>query len=179
MKTDKVKLIKFTEKSITPEYVSWLNDQEVNRYLDTGRIPVSFDDVFAPRDDKNLMFMVMTNMYYDEYGDIQTDTDYVKYIGTCSLHKIDWIVRKCEIGYMIGNKKFWGLGIASDVVKVLSDYAFSRLNMNKITAGVVGDNSGSKKVLEKNGFVLNSVEPQDYFLDKYLDTFRYYKMRAG
>ena len=161
-----LKLYKFTERYITPEYIGWLNDSETNRFLDVGRIPVVREEVFAPKDDKNLMFAVM------EEGSSN-------YIGTCSLHKIDWISRKAQIGYMMGSKKHWGKGLATELIGLLTDYGFNRLGLNKITAGVVDGNVGSVKVLEKNGYTKYGTNPQDYYLEgEYLDTHLFYKLRG-
>jgi hypothetical protein len=58
------------------------------------------------------------------------------------------------------------------------DYAFNRLNLNKVTAGVVKGNEGSAKVLIKNGYKQYCTNPQDYYLEgKYFDTERFYKLQ--
>lgn len=166
---ENIKLVKFTEKHITVGYLGWLNNHKVNRYLCTGRLPVTADDVFAPKNDKDLLFAILAKT---------DDSLNVDYIGTASLHKINWIDRKGEIGYMIGDQDYWGKGVASEIIGLLINYGFNRLNLNKITAGVVDGNIGSAKALEKNGFNRYCVEPQDYYLEgKYWDTHRFYKIR--
>lgn len=168
-----IRLVKFTDRHITPEYLGWLNNHEVNRYLCTGRLPVTKDSVFAPKNDKDLLFAIMAEPP-PEY------TQILNYIGTASLHKIDWIDRKGEIGYMIGNQDYWGQGVATELIGLLTSYGFNRLNLNKITAGVVDGNVGSAKALEKNGFKKYCTDPQDYFLEgQYLDTHRFYKLNRS
>jgi RimJ/RimL family protein N-acetyltransferase len=174
-----IKLVKFTDGFITAEYVSWLNDHNINRYLCTGRILVARKDMYAPNDDSNLMFAIMSNMSIDSEGKKLKDKDYVHYIGTLSLHDISWIDRKGEIGYMIGSKDHWGMGIASEAISLVTDYAFNRLNLNKVSAGVVDGNVGSSRALEKNGFKQYGTIPQDYFLEgKFLDGIRFYKLQG-
>lgn len=56
-----------------------------------------------------------------------------------------------EIGYWIG-EPFWGKGIATEAVKLASDYAFKKLNLNRLYAGVFESNAASQRVLEKAGF---------------------------
>jgi len=175
----KVKLAKFTDHYITANYIKWLNDPEVNRYLNTGRFPVAKSNIFAPDDDKNMMFAVMSNLGVNSGGGLWQDTEFVHYIGTCSLHDIDWIVRKAEIGYMLGEKTHWKAGIGSEVVSLLSDYAFNRLNLNKLTAGAVEVNMGSIKALEKNGFKQFAILEQEYYLDgKYMNTRRFHNFQS-
>ena len=162
---EQVSLLKFTNKFIIPEYISWLNDFEVNKYLCTGRFPVSKDDIIMQDNKRDFMFAIM-------------DKEDFKYIGTISLHGVDWISRKGEVGYMIGDKKYWGKGIASDAVGLVIDYGFRRLNLNKIIAGVVDGNKGSVKVLEKNGFNRYAINPQEYWLNgEYLDNHMFVKFQ--
>lgn len=169
LESDRIRLDKFTERSITPTYISWLNDYEVNRYMQTGRLPVSENDMYAPKNDKDILFMIR----------FKEADDSLLYIGTASLHRIDWVIRKAEIGYMIGSKEFWGKGVASEVVSLLTNYGFNRLNLNKITAGVVDGNEGSVKVLVKNGYKKYCEEPEDYYLNgKLLNTHRFCKLQA-
>ena len=179
LKGEKIHLVKFTDKFITPKYVCWLNDHDINRYLCTGRFPVAHKDMFAPNDDRNLMFAIMSNIAINNDGSLFKDKDYVHYIGTLSLHDISWIDRKGEIGYMIGSKEHWGMGIATEAIGLVTDYAFNRLNLNKVSAGVVDGNIGSSKALEKNGFKKYGIVPQDYFLEgKFLDGIRFYKLQG-
>lgn len=167
LKGPSVKLVKFTDRYKTLDYIGWLNDGEVNRYLCTGRLPVAKDDVGISNDNTALLFAIIAH-----------SDELIKHIGTISLHHIDWIDRKCEVGYMIGSKDHWGRGIATEAVGLITNYAFNRLNFNKVSAGVVGGNAGSVKALERNGFKQYATEPQDYYLDgEYLDTHRFYKLQ--
>lgn len=176
---EKVKLVKFSDEHITTKYLGWLSDSQVTRFLNTGRFPIARMNVFIPDSEKNLMFAVMSNIGAATDDKLWQDTDYNHYVGTCSLHDIDWIIRKGEIGYMIGEKTHWGAGIATDVVNVLTDYAFNRLNLNKLTAGVVEGNEGSMKVLEKNGFKKFAINEQDYYLEgKLLGSHRFHNFQA-
>ena len=62
-------------------------------------------------------------------------------------------VRKAELGYRIG-KAFQGNGYASKAVKLIINEAFTHLSVVEIYAGTAKDNVGSRRVLERNGFVL-------------------------
>lgn len=82
-----------------------------------------------------------------------------------------------ELGYWIG-EPYWGKGITTRAVRLLCDYAFNKLNMEKLFAGVFQGNEGSKKVLEKCGFQLEGIARKAVFKNnKFLDEYRYGKMR--
>lgn len=49
---------------------------------------------------------------------------------------------------MIGDKNYWGRGIAADTISLISNYAFDELHLRKVFAGVYGNNIGSIKALK-------------------------------
>lgn len=61
-----------------------------------------------------------------------------------------------EIGYWLG-EDYWGKGIISEAIPPIVKYGFEELGFHKIYAGVFQYNEGSKRVLEKNGFVKEAV----------------------
>ncbi len=61
-----------------------------------------------------------------------------------------------EIGYFIG-EPFWGKGIATESVRILLDYIKTRFDVVRIYAEVFEHNKASMKVLQKNGFHLESI----------------------
>ncbi len=61
-----------------------------------------------------------------------------------------------EIGYWIG-EPYWGQGIATEAVKLLTEYGFTKLNLIRIFSGVFDYNKPSQKVLEKSGYTLDGI----------------------
>jgi ribosomal-protein-alanine N-acetyltransferase len=61
-----------------------------------------------------------------------------------------------EIGYFIG-EPFWGNGIASKALQLMTGYAFDAFDIIRIEAGVFAFNKASMRVLEKNNFHLESI----------------------
>lgn len=162
-----ITLAKFTSNNITERYICWLNDKEITKYLCTGRFPLSEFDIKWKDDQNNIRFAIL----YDDPGPF--------YIGTISVNNIDWVSRKCDIGYLIGDKKYWGKGISTRTIALVVKYVFDTLGLNKVTAGVVDGNIGLIKALTKNGFIEYGINPQDHFLDgKLLDTHLFYKIKG-
>jgi len=58
-----------------------------------------------------------------------------------------------EIGYMVP-REFWGQGLASELARGLSDYAFERFDAPRVIAFVDPEHGASQRVLEKAGFRL-------------------------
>jgi [ribosomal protein S5]-alanine N-acetyltransferase len=75
-------------------------------------------------------------------------------IGGISVQPQYDVYRKsAEIGYWLG-EPFWGKGIATSAVRVLTSYAFTRLDLQRIYASVFAWNPASARVLEKAGYHL-------------------------
>lgn len=68
------------------------------------------------------------------------------HIGGCGLHRISLADRRAEIGLMIGEKDYWGKGIAQAVEAMITDYALSNVvasGLHKIYARVFVNDDGS------------------------------------
>ena len=77
--------------------------------------------------------------------------------------------QSCEMGYFIG-EAYWGSGIATEAVRLLTQYICTLPNMVRIQAKVFSGNLASTRVLEKNGFILEATHQQAvYKNDQLLD----------
>jgi RimJ/RimL family protein N-acetyltransferase len=77
-----------------------------------------------------------------------------------------------ELGYWIA-EPFWGQGIATIAVDLMTKYVFDTFAINRIVAEVFEYNKSSMRVLEKNGYYLESVRRKgilknDFLADDYV-----------
>lgn len=95
-------------------------------------------------------------------------------IGGIGAVPFDDVHRFCaEIGFWLG-KPFWNLGITTKALKLFCKYLFDSYNFNRLTANVFEGNEASKKVLEKNGFVLEGRQRKNVFKEnKFIDQYIY------
>lgn len=99
------------------------------------------------------------------------DSDVV--IGSCGFLNMSPNNQRAEIGFEL-NKKHWGQGIASEAVKAVIEYGYSRLNLNRIEAIVDPPNLSSQKLMEKQGFVKEGLlRHYEYNFGKFSDVFMY------
>ena len=91
-------------------------------------------------------------------------------IGTVCLHNITpRFYSSCEIGYKF-DKEFWHMGYAKEAISMIISIAFSSLNLHRIVARVLPDNTASIKLLksllfEEEGLERESVLIQDVWQD--------------
>lgn len=80
------------------------------------------------------------------------------YVGTVSVErKNDEYARDGEIGYFL-RTDLWSNGITTEAVRQICPIAFSELSILRITGLIYEPNTGSRRVLEKNGFVLEGIK---------------------
>lgn len=74
------------------------------------------------------------------------------YIGNAFLRKIDWLNRSAEYGIFIGNKEQWGKKIGLEVTKLVLQYGFAELGLQRIWLTVLAYNCRAIKCFEKCDF---------------------------
>jgi len=82
-----------------------------------------------------------------------------------------------EMGYWLA-EPFWNLGIMSAAIKIFSDFAMEKFNLNRIFAEPYASNPASARVLEKAGFIHEGIMKAHAYKDgKILDMYLYAKTR--
>ena len=83
-----------------------------------------------------------------------------KIVGTISVEQKDDVYRKdAEIGYYVLPEAY-SKGITTEAARQICEIAFETLEIIRITGLVYEPNIASRKVLEKNGFVLEGIMKQ-------------------
>jgi [ribosomal protein S5]-alanine N-acetyltransferase len=97
-------------------------------------------------------------------------------VGVISLQKIDKVNKSCQIGYWIA-KKYCNMGIATESINLVINYAFRVLRLHKVYANVLATNRASIRVLEKNGLKREgTLRDSIYKYDKFFDVVLYYRL---
>ena len=79
------------------------------------------------------------------------------FLGKNGLHMKDGLF---EMGYWLG-KPYWGQGFATEAARRVAQFAFGKLQVERIGAGWFEGNDASGNVLAKLGFVPSAVEQRD------------------
>lgn len=96
-----------------------------------------------------------------------------KIIGTTGLWRIINDHHRAEIGYAL-HPDHWNKGINTEAMKAVIDYGFNTIKLHTIEANLDPNNIGSKRTLEKSGFVQEGYLKENYFFEgKYTDTLIY------
>jgi len=140
----RVKLIEFSIDVVTDSYVNWLNDPQVNMFLESRYVRHDIDSckkfVQEVIDDPSAkMFAIF-------------DLESGKHVGNVKLADINSRYQRAEIGILIGDRNVWGKGYASEAINLVEHYARTELGLRRITAGCYECNGRSLRLFESLGY---------------------------
>lgn len=148
---------------VTEKYYQWLNCPETNQYLESRYTPQSLESISN--------YIKTMNSKEDEPFFAICWKNNQKHIGNIKLGPVNWIHKRADIGLLIGEKKYWRRGVATEAIRLVGNYAFKNLNLNKLTAGCHVKNIGSVRAFQKAGFTIEGERKKHSFVDgEYLDT---------
>jgi RimJ/RimL family protein N-acetyltransferase len=149
LRGNSVTLRSITLEDCNNKYLSWLRDEDVNKYLETRWQEQSIDMIreFVNKqinsNDSYLFAIVIENPLENE-----------NHIGNIKIGPINERYNYADISYFIGEKLYWGKGVATESIRLIVDFAFNVLKLRRCNAGVFEKNKSSIRALEKNGFML-------------------------
>jgi ribosomal-protein-alanine N-acetyltransferase len=107
---------------INEKYLTWVNDSSVTEYLKIGKERLNHSDLVRYVEDS-------PNKGRYNYAIITKNSE--KHIGNSSIYSIDLDKSKFEIGYLIGEKNFWGGHYSSMVIFNLLKIGFVKMGLDK------------------------------------------------
>lgn len=123
-------------------YAAWLNDREVNEYLETHSATIEQLQSYIKEKRANPEVLFL--------GIFWSATN--QHIGNVKLEPFDVANSTAHLGLLIGEKDFWGKGIATEVMIFLTRELCTRFGIHTVTLGVIAQNAAALRVYEKCGF---------------------------
>lgn len=146
-------LLRPVRKSDLEYLLKWMNDLEVNQYLN-NHFPITeiteakwIEELSTTRRNTDIVFVIEVEQ---------------KPIGICGLHRINLIDQNAGMGMAIGEKEYWEKGYGTESLKLLVDFAFRNLNLNSLSTGAIDFNERSIKMQEKVGFRREGIRRQRF-----------------
>ena len=158
---------KFERRDI-PKKVEWINNPANSRFLHYD-IPLEIE--------KTQIWFDNNNGRKDRY-DAVIEADDIP-CGTIGLLSIDLKNSKAEYYIAMGDTSFKGKGIATQASKLILDYGFKKLKLNRIYLYTEIENVPAQKLFEKLGFVKEGCIRSDIISHgKFVDRFVYVILRC-
>jgi RimJ/RimL family protein N-acetyltransferase len=169
IKGKNIDLRPLNQENLDGNYVNWFNDAEVCLYNSHHVYPYNREKaaqyISAMQNSKdNLVLAIIA-----KNG---------KHIGNISLQKIDFVSRNAEYAIILGEKDYWGKGIAKEASALILKHGFEELNLHRIYCGT----SENNKAMQKLAFALGMKEEGRrkealYKNGKYVDIIEYGLLR--
>lgn len=157
-----------------PQITKWVNDRNITQYLRMFR-PMQLEG-----EEKWYESLVGSATKY-VFAVMATDTEKHTFIGTMGVHGVDHRAQVASTGALIGEATFHGGGYGTDAKMQLLYWAFTELNLRKVTSSVLATNPRSKAYLEKTGYtevgkyrehdLVNGVFVDEYIMEIFRDAF--------
>lgn len=143
-----------------PPHVGYLNDPEVHRFLRI-RPPFSLDQQSSWL---NRMRLSETDFVAGIYTK-DPENDSVTFVGVNGLHNIDLVDQTAWSGTVIGDKRYWGHGIARESKLLQLGHAFNVLKLRWVWSSAVRENHRSRRFLRKAGYIQLGTHPQSRLIE--------------
>lgn len=134
-------------KHLSLRYVNWLNDPDVNKYLESGG-DYTLDklEAFLKKVEGTEIFFWAVHL-----------KDNHMHIGNIKIDPVDEKQGRGQYGIMFGEKTEWGKGYAKEASLKIFDYCFQELKLRKIYLGVVEENTRAVELYKKMGFQIEGI----------------------
>lgn len=172
MRTDKCSLSVLEAWHAGP-FTDAVNAGLTTEHLFTGSIPMRTDDYAKRWEDERKAGDVLFGIHHSDYWEDAGTPDATHwrgkgFVGTCGLHSHRDIYKSWEARFLIFDPSAVGQGIGKDVVRLLTDYAFQRLNAHRVWLGVSEDNKRAVKCYLDCGYVFEGrLRDEIFYQGKY------------
>lgn len=153
---------RYFKREDIPTKVLWMNDSRINQQM-FFKLPASVEE---------------TKVWFDNNIGNRNRVDFSfvlnsSYVAMGGFTNIDYLAMHAEF-YVMVNPEIHGKGIGSKVSIWMYNYAFAKLNLNKIYLYTNNDNISACRMYENAGFKLEGVLRQHKLKNKMLLDRRFY-----
>lgn len=142
-----VRLAALNPEELSRSFTTWNRDSELARLLDSDparlisakKSQAWMEEHYDPSSDR---------MYWFSIRAVEGDT----LLGDINLSVTEWNRREAFVGLGIGPREFWGRGYGSEAMRLILEYAFLEVNLERVTLTVFEYNQRAVRSYEKCGF---------------------------
>jgi RimJ/RimL family protein N-acetyltransferase len=142
-----VRLSAFDPEEMSKAFTRWYLNSEYFRLLNSSphRMKSSKSTIKWMEEEVGEMSL---ESYYFSIRTLEDD----KLIGEIGLDVVNWPGRDAFVGLGIGETEYWSKGYGTDVMNVLLRFAFTEINLRRVSLGVFEYNPRAIRSYEKAGF---------------------------
>ena len=155
--TGRLRLRPLAARDVTARYLGWLQDPQVNGFLETRFSAQSLASISA--------FVEAVNARADEFlfGIFLRARE--RHIGNIKVGPINAHHRIADVSLFIGEHDCWGQGYGTEAIAAVSRHAFDALGVRKLCAGMYAPNVASTRAFLRVGYREECRRPAHYLLE--------------
>ena len=142
-----VRLSAFDPEEMSKAFTRWNLNSEYGRLLNSSAHRMQSAKSTAKWMEKEVE-EISPSGYYFSIRTLAED----KLIGELGLDVVNWSGRDAFVGLGIGETEYWSKGYGTDVMNVLLRFAFTEINLRRVTLTVFEYNPRAIRSYEKAGF---------------------------
>jgi RimJ/RimL family protein N-acetyltransferase len=142
-----VRLSAFDPEEMSKAFTRWYLNSEYFRLLNSSPHRMKSAKSTIKWMEEEVSEMSLESYYFS----IRTLED-SKLIGEIGLDVVNWPGRDAFVGLGIGETEYWNKGYGTDVMNVLLRFAFTEINLRRVSLGVFEYNPRAIRSYEKAGF---------------------------
>lgn len=159
-------------EDVNETYINWLNDAEVCEFNSHHAYPytreLAIEYVTGVRSQKRDLVLAI----------IAKDSG--KHIGNISLQNIHPTNQSAEYAIILGDKEYWGKGIAKEASHLILKHGFEELNLHRIYCGTSVKNIPMQKLADSLGFAQEGIRKDAMFKNgEFVDVIEYGLLRSN
>lgn len=131
-------------RDLVPHYTRWRNDFTVQRTFGDAPVPVTTEE--------RMRWFEEQAHADDAHWFTIYQLDPFRPIGTTDLFSIDQRYGTAQFGMLIGEEDARGIGLGTEVVTLMLDFAFTALGLHSVMLSVSEYNLAGRRAYERAGF---------------------------
>jgi len=142
-----VRLSAMDADEISKAFARWSRDSEFRRLINSEAANVASSTGVKKWLEKELDEQSV-NQHWFSIRKLDDD----QLLGDIDIYVYNWSGRDAFVGLGIGEREFWGKGFGTDVMKIILRYAFTEVDLDRVTLTVFEYNPRAIRAYEKVGF---------------------------
>jgi RimJ/RimL family protein N-acetyltransferase len=134
-------------QAMAEAYSKWSSDSEFWRLMDSGSVRP-----FSVKTTKEWIEKNQEKEKLDQFSFAIRTLEDDRLIGDIGLDGIQWTHGDTFVGIGLGERDYWGKGYGTDAMQVILRFAFTELNLHRVSLNVFAYNPRAMKSYEKAGF---------------------------
>ncbi|WP_217621151.1 GNAT family N-acetyltransferase [Pseudosulfitobacter pseudonitzschiae] len=140
---------------MTDIYIEWFRDSVVTEFLNSRNLnQADVTSYIVEGAEKKIHYM---------YGIFDDETD--RHIGNIKVGPIQWDNLVSDLVCVIGDRNYWGKGLAKEAIRLGNRVAFDVHGMRKVSGGIASGNIGSIKAYTGADWVIEATMSGHHLID--------------